>query len=290
MNHCEQCELSGKSDNSQQAIAITQDEMSCFYMAKFSLLTNSDLSEDDIAFASNYICSLYSYNIISDEQLILIFTYVNQSTICKFALIFNSQLTNAIKNRDTHSLRKLVSGPKEMFIEVYDNPYLSRDDKVFTLRLLARERYTVEMLFQQLKSRIEYCRTVDLRPSCISQVETDFTHKILNLSSLYAEFYDKVCFEYGELLNDDVIRTQMTKHEKYPDSIYTVDKPVNSHVPQVFCFSLFELFDSVLSDNPINPKTGELFSQYTITLINNRFNKELNMYRRYRDYLSNLSQ
>jgi len=277
------------------AIAMTDSELACFHAVKFILRSHKELTDNDIIYAANYISSFYAHssdmfqanpnatNILTDEQLIIFLVYADQRGICKFALTFNSELDIAIKTKDTVSLKKILLGPKEMFVELYDNPFLSTDDREFIIRLIAREMFTINLVLEFLKKKILNLETID--DTCTSidlQSKINREDGVIHMAFLVTKCYEEVCFQDAKILEDDLVRASMSKYEKTPGSIYTVDKPIDSNTPQVYCFDTIDLIVAVTEDIPINPKTNQPFSEYALKLINQRFHKEIAMYRRYK--------
>jgi len=262
------------------AKALSDNELACFHILKYSLSTHKNLSDKEIIRTSNYICSFYINKNISFDSLIQFFTYSDQTGVCKFALSFNEKLKNSIKSKDYSLLKKLVLGPKDMFIELYDNNYLSPTDRDFLIRLVSREMVAYESLFDKVKNKI--INVEDIKHKCSSNTSYfELTHqKNKNtMFSLTSNCYDEICIQDSKNLNDDQVLSIMSKYEKPPSSFYTVDKSSKTQTPQVYCFDTLELISSL----PINPKTGEKFSKHTFNIIHQRFSKEINMYKRYRE-------
>lgn len=249
------------------AIAVNNDELACFYAIRHVLKSHKSLTEDDIKYAANFISSFYSdsrdklrqnsgiKNILTDSQLLMILLYSDKKRICRFALIFNDELDDAIKSRDSSMLKRILLGPKEMFVELYDNPLLSNEDKDFIIRLIARESFALMVTLEFLKK----------------EIITD--DDVINVAT---KCYNNVCIKDGQILYDDDSRAVMSRYETPPESVFTIDKS------KIYCFDTLELISEVTEEIPINPKTGNKFSDYALKLIRNRFNKEINMYRRYK--------
>jgi len=264
------------------AVTIIDNELVCFYAIKNVLQSHKNLNEDDIQYATNYICSFYSYSneliildknnneIFDDDKLIMFLVYSDQNGICKFALLFNDELDSIILDRNTIALKKILLGPKEMFVELYDNAFLSNEDRDFITRLLAREIFANKLYLKSLKKKIP--------------------NKTYDFDTLTTKCYGDVCIQDSKILLDDNIRSELSKYEKTSKTIYTVDIPENSSTIQVYCFDTLELIKAITDPIPINYKSGKIFSNYTLKLLNQRFHKEINMYLRYKQIKSlNLS-
>ena len=281
------------------AIAMSDSELACYYAVKYVLRSHKQLTEEDVQYASNYISSFYSHsydiiqenpdteNVLNDEQLLLFLVYADHKGIGKFALTFNEELDSAIKSKDTISLKKILLGPKEMFIELYDNPYLSTEDREFIIRLISREMFAATLALGLLKKKILNLETID--DKCTSETLTfqvDKNNAFVNIAVLTTKCYDEVCIQDAKILEDDQARAIMSQHEKTSESVFTVDKPESSSTPQVYCFNTIDLISAMSEDIPINPKSKEPFSDYALKVIRQRFNKEIAMYRRFKEIKS----
>lgn len=276
------------------AIAMTDSELAYFHLVKFILRSHDKLTQGDIAYAANYISSFYAHSfdilqtdpnvpgILNDEQLIMFLVYADRRGICKFALTFNEEVDFVIKNRDAVSLKKILLGPKEMFIELYDNTFLSTNDRDFIIRLIAREMFATNLTLESLKNKMIDLETIG--DTCKLEsltIHADKKDNEMAVVSVATKCYEEVCIQDAKILEDDVARATMSKYEKTSDSVYTVDKPATSSTPQVYCFNTLDLIAAVIEDIPMNPKTNEPFSEYSLKVINQRFHKEISMYRRY---------
>jgi hypothetical protein len=276
------------------AITITQEEFACYHITQYILRSHDRLNEDDIQYASDYISSFYAYsqsvkdiNLLDTEQLILFLVYADQRGIGKFALIFNEELENSIKIRNNGYLKNIILGPKDMFIELYDNPYLSVENRQFIIRLLSREKYSLNLTFELIKKKIVSLDEIETR--CNSQTMTlqaENNNGMVNVAVLMNRCYDEVCLEDTKILNQDFLRGIMSKHEINSDSIYTVDKSKNFPYAQKYCFGTIDLIALMTEEIPINPISGEPFSDFSIKIVRQRFNKEISMYRRYKEIRS----
>jgi hypothetical protein len=285
-----------KSTNEMSpAIAIIDDELACFYAVRYILRSHEHLTDDDTQYAANYISSFYAYNNewrvnqneFSREQLAMFLVYADRKGICKFALIFNEELDASIKNRDNTGLQRMLLGPKEMFIELYDNTFLESGDREFIIRLISREIFSFTMAFDLIKKQVLNLETIDDRCHSESFVTVaDKKHGLIHMTSLTSKCYDEVCVQDARILEDDPARAAMSKYEKTPSSVYTIDKPATTTTPQVYCFSTLDLIAAVTEEVPINPKSNEHFSDYTLKLIHQRFRKEIAMYQCYKQLTS----
>ena len=276
------------------AVAMTDDELACFHAAKFVLRSHTQLTDLDRQYAANYISSFYSYSkeqlelnltkYLNDENLVRFLVYANRRDIGKFALTFNEQLDTAIKNRDDISLRALLLGPKEMFIEVYNNPYLSNEDREFLIRLISREEYAITLTLGQLRKKLLDLEMVD--DQCTTEdvlIHAQGDSRVIQLTTLTTKCYGEVCIQDARILSDDSARATMSLYERPSAMVYTVDKPASSVNPRTYCFNTLDLIAAVTENTPINPQSREQFSTAALNMIRQRFRKEIAMYQRYRE-------
>jgi hypothetical protein len=307
-----------------QTMAVTDSELACFHTVRHILRSHRQLTEEDIQYAANYISSIYAYNydhmqydsnlitkqklamlskvrensnIFNDDQLIRVLTYADQKGICKFALLFNEELDIAIRTKNTILFDKLLIGPKEMFIELYDNRFLSYDNKEFIIRLISREMFSMTLFFKLIKDKILDLETIDYKCT-IETLELALSYYIeddaissgvqnitpgFHMTTLATKCYDEICIQDSKILDDDYVRGIMSKYERPSELVYTIDKPVTSSSPHIYCFDTLTLIDAVTENFPINPQSNEPFSNYALEIIHNRFQKEIDMYRRYKE-------
>lgn len=267
--------------------AISIPVLALFHLTKHILHSHPRLDESDVFFASNYIASFYSHSLdkkisisLSHDQLVMFLVYADQNSLCRFALLFNETLDSSIKSRDTFSLKRLILGPKEMFVELYDNPLLSSSDRSLLIRTISRYSFALSLTLQSLENNISNFNFID-DSSTSESFSSHLRHNVksLDLFSIHSKCFDQVCIHDSKILDDDTSRAIMSIYESPSSSIFTVDKPSLS--PQVFCFDLLDLVSSFVHPVPINSKTNKPFSPYTVDIISHRFHKEINMYRRY---------
>lgn len=258
----------------QPHTTFTDYELSCFHAVKHILQSHKSLLPDDIHYATNYITSFYTYsqgliegdptatNVLNDTLLTRFLVYINQCGIGKFALIYNKYINDAIKQRDDLLLKRLLLSPKEIFVELYDNPYLSQEDEEYLMRIVSREMYAMLLFLGKLRKKLANNEDID--------------NSELSLYCL-----DEVCIYDSKILADDLARAEMSKYETPSPLTYTVDKSSSTSSPQVYCFDTMTLISIMTEEPPINPITGEPFSEFTKDLLNKRFHKEISLYRRY---------
>ena len=222
---------------------ITDKELACYHLTYSTLSEEDKLDDDHVIWLSNYITSIYNYGLLAESQLIEFLTYCNKNGICKLALTFNTELVNAVRTGNITSLNNLLSNPKSMFVELYDNQYLSILDREFLQHLVEKEIFSMSMMF--------------------------------NTNNSFARCYSQVCMKDGD------IKGILSQHEIIPKTVTTIDKP-GCLSPQIYCFDTIVLLDAITNKVPINPISKQPFSNYSLQLITKRFSKEIAMYRRYK--------
>jgi hypothetical protein len=259
----------------------TDEEISCFHMINHTIKSHKQLSVDDIKFASNYICSLYYYSKTLDEdpfdedKLLLFLTYTQQKGMCRFALLYNTNLDKIIITRDKTKLKELLfTFSENNFVELYDNPFLSQENKDSIERLIVREFFTNKIVLDFVREKLLNAELID--DSCSIEQESSSQ----DLIQIARQCYENVCVQDSKMLGNSEVDSILTKHDCSPNKVYTVD---GIEDPMIYCFDILQLFDIILSKKQINPFTGKQFSEYSLKLIFRRFEKEINLYRRYKE-------
>ena len=225
--------------------AILSDEIICFRLLSDSLSFRSTLSSSDIIYTCNYLTSFYSFlpSIYKKHNLALFLVYIRQ----QFALTFNSTLDLAIKSKDHLMLQRLFLGPREMFVELYNNVLLTPSDKNFILRYLSNQL----LLILDLLSGKQVCSS-------------------------------NICFS-PSLPSSNNLSFILSSSDTIPSYVYIVDVSPSDHsfhTPQVFYISTFDIVKSLCTNN-INPKTSFPFSPSSISQLRSRFRKEIALYTHY---------
>jgi hypothetical protein len=263
------------------AVILTEDELTYFHATRYVLRNHKSLQDTDVGFAANYTASLRAANLyqnFDDDQFAMFLAYADTTGVGKFAFTFNEELDQAVLDRNIPRLRDLLLGPTEMFVEIYDNPYLTDEDREFAVRMLARSIYAHQLLLEQLRQK----DTINDECPVVSMLtEETATPNGVSAVALANRCYEEVCIQEAQILHDDPVRTQMNTRDKPPAQVYTIDRAPSKHTPQVYCFETIELLAAVTQDPPMNPKSGEPFSPQALNLITTKFRRELAMYRRY---------
>ena len=243
-------------------LAVYPEEVACYKLTRYVFDGHQRLTSSHKQFIANYVTSYLAYSrkcrdsTFDRKQLALFLTYSYQQGLGRLALTFNDELDLAIGHYDTITLHRLLTGPKEMFVEVYDNSHLNSLDREYCLRSLG---YEIHVFHSVLNSNIDD-----------------------NVEQLLHACHDDVCSYDSALLQRDPIRTIMARNEVLPQNIHIVDETEQGQFAP-YEFELIELLDSVTADPPINPQTQRRFSSYSLNLIQHRLHREIALYSRYRD-------
>lgn len=276
--------------SNEKSKIISKDELACYYITKYVLKTHKELNDEDVNFGVNFITSFYKYSLetlkkqkiqglLNDDQLVMFLTYANQNGITRFSLTFNEELESALKSRDTIILKKIILGPKEMFVELYDNKYLSDSDRISILRLLSREIIAMNDLFRKLKEE-----TFNIQDVCSSKnfyISINKNQSGIDIATLSSECYINSCIQDLKLTSDDEIYNLMRVFEKPSKNVFIIEKELDRY--EKYCLDTLEIIKIVDSENPINPLTNKPLSENIIKLIKQKFHKEIALYKRYKE-------
>lgn len=263
---------------------ITNEEVSSFHLINHTMKSHKRLSLEDIRFASNYICSFYYYskrlnpNPFDEDKLILFLTYTHQKGICRFALSYNADLDKIIISRDKIKFRNFLLNLNEnVFIELYNNAFLSEENKQSIEKLVAKEFYGNKLTLELIREKLINAELID--DSCGDISVNMKQNKSGHLVGLAKQCYENVCIQDSKTSGWSDVDSILSKHDCSPSEVYTVDGSVE---PMIYCFDTLHLLDIITDKIPINPITNQPFSSYALKLINRRFHKEISMYRRYK--------
>lgn len=210
--------------------------------------------KEKVIYSVNYLTNLYNHiktnNIVTNKlncnrQLALFITLSDEVSIGKYAFCFNQELRNAINNKNITLLTNLFLGPKEMFIEIYNNEYLLYSDKRILITNLAK------------------CMTKNIM--CVLNCGYDRENREKYCSCNDSDILDK--YEGVNL-------------EKY---IYVPDITENNLV-YINIFDTVSLVESLSNNCSINPKTKKPFTKSVSDCLTTKLRKEISMYKKYKSY------
>lgn len=239
----------------------------CNKLISQALQSHEVLTEEDIVFGANYVCSL---NLDTEKLALLLLMMSRDTNTGRFALSFNHELDNALKIRDASILRRILSG-ENYLIELYDNPELTDVEKATVERMLTREYQAISATLKQAEPLLARGQlgAEDLLLPC-TEVERVSVQLGEQQATLYSRCYDQVC-----------LKETFAGGSQIPSVIYTVDQVAGAASPNTYCFETMELIAALTQDPPINPTTQQPFSDLALSLLLPRFAKEIKLYRRY---------
>lgn len=191
------------------------------------------------------------------EQNYLIGTLANQNGIGRFAFTFNKALDRAIKQRNNEKISALISGGANMFIEVYDNKYLTLTERNSLIRLLTHQQLANVRLFQTMKKKIT---------NPISSKE---------FHSLSEEYLLLIARNDYRNLLPDCFSHIFSVNQLAENKIYIVDRGEKYQV------DLVDILESITVTPCLNPRTKNIMTNRDVEFIKKRLNLEIKLYLRY---------
>lgn len=264
-------------DRKAESQVLPSSLLVCFKAVREALGTHSGLSEKEIDFGVNTLCSLYREKIVTLDQLALFLLLSSKTTYTgNFALSFNHDLDNALHQENYDLLRLLATGPKEIFVELYDNPRLNQIERYSIVRIMSREYNALRSaLMQGLQNS---------SPLSLSYVGTG------GVDSLYTECYRNICLRESEERTGrfSAIEAEFLLAEGVPQKVHAIDHPPKTLSPRSYCFTFHEIMNILANQNQqvtVNPRTGEPFAPWALKMITDKFSKEAAMVQRYDEQL-----
>ncbi len=183
------------------------------------------------------------------------------SSLGRFALLFNRNLYETIRRRDSKLLACVLTQP--IFPELDDNKHLSQVELARLQKELKNETASVSLLMNKVTR----------------------THIDLKEDPLINAREHQIC--RGEFcMNKDGTPVEFRAPEGGVNpacSVFISEKP--KKVVQSYCFNILELV-GILASGSANPYTGVEFQAETLELLNKRFSLQIRLYRRYLEELA----
>lgn len=257
--------------------------MIIYHLISDILQTHLKLDINDIRFTSNIICNMN----LSNNQLakFLLHSYKFSNT-GRFTLTFNYNLDIYIKIRNKEKIELLANmSENDAFIELYDNPLLTEIEKITISNIYRRE-------YLSILNTIEYAIATDIPlnsifPSNLNNLNNININDFINNEnkSLYSKCYDGICYyeleKNGNI--DDIIGGCEIPMLTY---ISDIDIQDNNTLNKVYCFDLMELIEMIANNYKINKFTNKIFNPRVYDMIKQKYNKEINMYKKYLSIVS----
>lgn len=228
-------------------------EIIYFNTIKEVIYTHSNLSDDDKKYGINLINNLLDKNDLKEETY-RFFLYANLKTFTgTYCGCYNDFFEDAIKKRNEKIIKNMVTEIKEeAFFELFDNKYITAEDKTKVLTTLNYE----------LSATKEAINTAIIKNNI-------YTSILIGEQSLYET-----------ILRDFLAHNGFSVYSLYAKYIYLVDTVKNSKTPKIFYFDTWSLLNVILKEN-LNPQTLEPFSIQKYNQIKNRYDIELKLILRY---------
>lgn len=251
-------------------MTVSKAYMNCIRMVKESLMTHKNLDEEDVRFASRIICG----SKLTDEQLAAFLLHTSKETnVGRFALTFNYQLDMSIKERNADMVYGLAIAPVEkVFIELYHNEELTPVERQTVTKMYNREYTAIINTVYYVNQNHQ-----SLEGEGILPCETTKISSSNGRTTLYDRCYRGVCIFEAKKDGREIMPGAGSS--KIPDKVYVPEKTAGQEVHRVHCFDVLQLVSSAAQDIPINPITGEPFSPDALSLIFDKYGKEIKLYR-----------
>ena len=208
--------------------------------------------------------------VTNQKQLAYFLTYANLTTYTgRFCLIFNTYLNQAILNQDINWLQIATNfSPHQVFVELYSNEGLTHAEKSAIEEIMTSEVTCTLHVIQDL----------------MAQNELRLANSLVNylISNGQTTCFDRCYVDLRDQANAEAFG--------YLDSwIRVTDNVPQTILREVYIFDLMTLIDILArSDdqaNVINPYTQLAFSNNTSHFLQQKYQKEIQLYRFYLQYL-----
>jgi len=252
------------------SITIPQNIRIWNQVIKETLQTSSsppygDLSDDDIIWGTKIWMSYYENLSENPKTLYRSLILANRTIrISKFAIIFNTKIYLAIKNRNETDFLKIFLNPE--FPEVNNNPNLTpREIKIINDNI-DREMYALNLAIEERLGKLES-----------STFNSTFEeNKIINSDS-HSTCYKEVCLaEIGNTpsLPKDSVKFLTNKKDCPVFVSEKIDSKISTYV---WCFNLLDLV-RCLALKLNNPHTDAPFSEKTLKMLRGSYRIEILLY------------
>lgn len=250
-----------------------------------ALRTHNKLSGEDIAYALSVILPMNLDNKAMAKFLIQVYKLSNTG---RFSLSYNMDLDRHIIGRVGNRIEKLVRFGKtrEAWPELYTNSELNESDIKVVERMSNREFYAMLNALETTTRAIDIDRIL----SCKEEDPLIPSSRGIYYESLYSKCYDSVCLYEAERTGKIVALGQESSIPKVAyvtDMTYKINQNGDKeHTRDIYCFNLMYLLERFANGNYINPKTGNNFSEVTISQVNAKYRIELSMYKKHLEITS----
>lgn len=266
-----------------RVVAVPARETFCRSIVRECLSSHRDLEEEDLEYASSLGCRFKP----DDDALAMFMLHSCKSTNTgRFSLTYNFELDRAIVERNGQRVIDLASIDVDTaWPEVFDNPYLSEAERETIIRVHDKELNAVKNVVEQGKT-MSPPYTVQFMTKCEPTVDriTDKKGGVDTETTVYGTCYKGVCIEesrHGGVLFD------LEQPEKLQETVMVPEKAasVEIGIHLVRCYDFIHLIHGLSLVPPVDPTTGQKFSDATEKMLLQRYNKEIKMYQKFLDNL-----
>jgi hypothetical protein len=171
-------------------------------------------------------------------------------------------------------------------VELFDNTLLTPTEYDTAVREFQREYSAVLSAIaeglQQDTPLIEPVIVGPIIPTTISQSLDRLGWNGTTTTSLYADCYQDICLIEEISASQDISYPTSSRRPDILQQLYlTEPESVTETSSQVYCFEILDLVAALAEPSPINPISGEPFSDAALALLMERLGKEVKMYQRY---------
>lgn len=275
--------VSPRVQSVSRVAAVPVRETFCRSIVKECLSTHRDLNEEDVEYASSLGCRFGP----DDDDLAMFALHSCKSTNTgRFSLTYNFELDRAIVGRNDQRVIDLASVKADVaWPEVFDNSDLSDAERETIMRVHDKELNAVKNVIEQGKT-MSPPYTVQFMTKCEPTIDKviDKRNGIDTKTTLYGMCYKGVCIEesrHGEVLFD------LEQPEKLTETVMVPEKAASAEIGihLVRCYDFIHLLHGLSLDPPVDPTTGQKFSDITEKTLLSRYGKEIKMYQKFIDNL-----
>ena len=262
---------------------ISKRPVFCRQLIGECLTTHNDLNAEDIKFALQFNC-----NIFSDQQLAIIIVHLCKTTdIGKFSLSYNYDVDTVIRGRNfTRWVRLLQVDHMTAFPEFYDQKHVfTPTEQASIQRTHSREYNAAFQLVKKADKIVPPYSQYLIKPCPVYQdnsskvMSSSFHDGVVKLDgktkvSIYTSCREGVCI--AEKTHSDINFAALSSGDT--DTLMVPFKGGNE-ITRVECFKVLDLTRIVSVSPAINPATGIPFSSSILQMIRNRLAKEIKLYK-----------
>ena len=264
-------------------VAIPKDKLIRKTILETAFGTHKDLSNADVNFVVDEILKME----LNNQQLTNVVLQVYQlSNTGRFSLTYNMDLNSHIKIKDTERINTLadVAGTNKAWPELYNNHYLTDQDKKVIEEMANREYYAI-------LNTLETGNDDNLNNILPCEMSTDnilsLTDSDIKYTTVYSKCYDNVCISEATQRGKIINMVGSKSDSDIPQVAYVAD--MNNGVGTKYCFKIMDIIERLAKGDYINPRTGTMFSEIALSQLLYKYDKEIKMYKKHLDILNSVN-